>query len=214
MKTAAPEGQEEEADEDQGGAETDPEAERAPVAAEAEPGAEGESHEPVGAEVAEHGRARVAGAAEGAGGDGLDAVEELEGGAGSEKNDGVVDEDGIVGVDAGDVLREDEKDDAHAGHEGGAEENGGVAGVAGAGEVAASDGLADANSGGGGDAEWNHVSERDGIERDLMAGERNGAESRDERGDGGEDADFGGELDAGGQAERDEAADAGKIGRE
>ena len=50
--------------------------------AEAEPCAEGEAHEPVGAEVANHRRAGVAGAAEGAGGDGLDAVEELESGAG------------------------------------------------------------------------------------------------------------------------------------
>ena len=89
--------------------------------AEAKPGAEGEADEPVGAEVADHRRARVAGAAESAGGYGLDAVEELEGGTGGEKDDGGVNEDGIVCVDASNVLREDEKNDAHEGHERGAE---------------------------------------------------------------------------------------------
>ena len=117
--------------------------------AETEPGAEGEAHEPVGAKVADHGRARVAGAAEGSGGDGLNAVEELESGAGSEENDGVVDEDGVVGVDAGDVSGEDEKYDAHDGHEGGTEEDGGVAGELGAGEIATSNRLADTDGGGG-----------------------------------------------------------------
>jgi len=54
------------------------------VAVEAEVDAEGEADEPVSEEVAEHRSASVAGAAEGTGGDGLDAVEELESGA-SEK---------------------------------------------------------------------------------------------------------------------------------
>jgi len=78
------------------------------VLAEAEPGAEGEAHEPVGAEVANHRGAGVASAAEGAGGYGLDTVEELEGGTGGEQDHGIVDEDRIIGVDPGDVLREDE----------------------------------------------------------------------------------------------------------
>ena len=127
-------------------------------------------------------------------------------------DDGVVDEHGIVGVDTGDILREDEKDDAHAGHEGGAEEDGGVAGVARAGEIAASDGLADADGGGGRDAERDHVGERDSVESDLVTGEWNGAEARDERGDGGKDADFGGHLESGREAEGEEAADARGIG--
>src|SRR5258708_31867019 len=105
--------------------------------AEGEPGAEGEAHEPVGAEMADHWRARVARAAESAGGDGLDAVKELESGAGGEKYDGVVNEDGIVGVDAGNVLRKNDEDDAHDGHEGGGEEDGGVACELGTAEVAA-----------------------------------------------------------------------------
>ena len=79
---AAPEKKEEDADENKGKAEADPEAEGAPVTAEAEPGAEGEAHEPVGGEVTEHGSAGVSGAAEGTGGDGLNAVEELKSGPG------------------------------------------------------------------------------------------------------------------------------------
>jgi len=147
------------------------------VLAEAEPRAQGEAHEPVGAEVADHRGAGVARAAESAGGYGLDAVEELEGGAGGQENDGVVDEDGIVGVDAGDVLREDEEDDAHAGHEGGAEENGRVAGKAGAGEITAPDGLTYADGGGGRNAERDHVGEGDGVDGDLVTGERDGTEA-------------------------------------
>ena len=48
-----------------------------------------------------------------------------------------------------------------------------------AGEIAASNGLADANGGSGRDAEGNHVGESDGVERDLVAGERDGAEAGD-----------------------------------
>ena len=60
--------------------------------------------------------------------------------------------------------------------------------------IAAADGLADANGGGGGDAERNHVSESDGVEGDLVAGEGDGAEAADERCDQGEDGDFGGVI--------------------
>jgi len=70
------------------------------VAAEAEPGPERQTHQPVSGEVTEHGRAGVAGAAQGAGGHGLDAVEELKGGAGGKENDGVADDGGVVRVDA------------------------------------------------------------------------------------------------------------------
>ncbi len=211
-EAAAPESEKKDADEDEGGAEADPEAKRTPVEEEAEPTAEGQPDEPVTEEVAEHGGARVSGAPKSAGGDGLQAVEKLEGGSGGEQGNRGMDKNRIVRIDAGDVLGNDEKDDAHARHEGGAEEDGGVAGVARAGEVAASDGLAHANGSGGGDAEGNHVSEGDGVERDLMAGKGNGAEAGDKGGDSGEDADFGSELDGGGKAEINQAAHAGEVG--
>src|SRR5260221_11499759 len=118
--------------------------------AEAEPCAEGETHEPIGAEMADHRRARVAQAAESAGGDGLDAVKELESGASGEKDHGVVDGDGIVGVEGGDVLRDHDEDDAHYGHERGAEGEGGVAGAAGAGGAPRSVDLAKRAGPGGG----------------------------------------------------------------
>jgi len=188
IKTPAPEGEEEDADEDERSAEANPEAERAQMAAEAEPSTEGESHEPIGAEVADHGRAGVASPAEGAGGDGLDAVEELEGSARGEQNDGRANEDGIVGVDARDVLREDEKHNTHAKHKWSAKEDGGVAGIFGAGKIAASDGLPNPHGRGGRDAQRNHVGEGDSVERNLVARERNGPEAWNERSDSGKDA--------------------------
>jgi hypothetical protein len=46
--------------------------------------------------------------------------------------------------------------------------------------AAAADGLADADSRSAGNAERNHVGERDGVERDLVCRERDGTEPRDE----------------------------------
>ena len=77
--------------------------------------------------------------------------------------------------------------------------------------IFATDGLADANGGGGGDAERNHVGEGDSVQRDLVAGERHGTEARDQRGDQCEDAALERELHGGGKAESDETADARKI---
>ena len=68
-----------------------------------------------------------------------------------------------------------------AGHERGAEKDRGAAGVARALRILAADGLADAHRRSGGDAERNHVGERDGVESDLMAGKRNGPEAADQR---------------------------------
>jgi hypothetical protein len=209
---AAPEEQEKNADEDERETETDPEAESAPVAAEAKVGAKRETDQPVGAEVTEHGSARVPGAAKSTSGDGLDAVEELKSSAGSEENDGIADDGGIRSVDAGDIARKDEKSNAHARHEGGAEKNGSVASIARAGGVAASNGLANTNGGSGRNAEGNHIGEGDGVKSDLMGGESDGTESRDERSDESEDADFGGQLKRGRKAKSDEAANTLKVG--
>ena len=161
--------------------------------------------------MAEHGRAGVAGAAERAGGGGLDAVEELEGSAGGEKRDGRVDDRFIGSVDAGDVPREDEEDDAHGGHERSAEDDGGVARVASRDGIAAAECLADTNGGGGRESEGNHVGEGDGVKSDLMTCLGDGAKTRDESGDKTEDGDFGGELERGGKTKSDEFADAGEV---
>jgi len=45
-----------------------------------------------------------------------------------------------------------------------------------------------------------------------VAGERNGAETGNQRGDGGEDGDFGCHLHRGRKTQDDQAADAGEIG--
>jgi len=142
---AAPEGEEKDADQDEGETEADPKAEGSPVPTEAEIRAERETQEPVCGEVAEHGGARVARAAEGACGDGLDAVKELEGGACSEESNGGMDDGFVRGIEASDVTRKDEKDDAHAGHERGTKENRGVASIARSYGIAPAEGLAHAN---------------------------------------------------------------------
>ena len=77
--------------------------------------------------------------------------------------------------------------------------------------IFAADGLADANGGGGRNSQRDHVGERDGVERDLMAGERHGAEARDQGGDHGEDSALERELNGGRIAEGDEAANAREI---
>src|SRR5216683_1117417 len=63
------------ADQNERQAQAGPQAKRAPAPAEAQPGTERKTNNPVRSEVAEHGRARIAGTAEGSRGDGLDAIE-------------------------------------------------------------------------------------------------------------------------------------------
>jgi len=212
VDAAPPEEQEKHADEDQGEAEADPEPEGAPVATEAEPGAERESDEPVGGEVTEHGSARVAGTAKGSGRDGLDAVEQLKGGASGKEHDGGADNGFVGSVDASDVARKDEKHNAHERHKRGAEKDGGVTGVAGVRGRATAESLTNAHGSGGGKAERNHIGEGHSVQGDLVPSLRDGAEASDEGGDQGEDADFGGKLNGGGKAERDELANAREVG--
>ena len=211
MEFAAPEGKEEDTDDDEGDAKADPEAEGAPVAAKAEVDPERETDEPVDNEVAEHGSACVACAAEGAGGCSLNAVEELESGSGIQKRDGSVDDCFVVGIEASDHARKDEKRDGHGEHEECAKGNGGVASAGGGVRILAAEGLSNADSGGGRDAQGNHVGEGDGVERDLMAGLGDGPEACDQGGGKGEDADFGGELTSGGNAECEKMTNAAKV---
>src|SRR5438132_4780656 len=72
-----------------------PQSESAPSAVKTEPGAERKTNDPIRREVAEHGRARIARAAKRAGGDGLEAIEKLEGSAGSEQESRAVN-DGFI----------------------------------------------------------------------------------------------------------------------
>lgn len=181
------------------------------MAAESEPGSEREANDPVGCEVTEHGCAGVAGTAECACGYGLNAIKELEGGTRSEKRGGVANDVHVGGVDASDPLRNGEQDDACEGHKGCADEYGGAARDGGSARILSTEGLANANCGGGSDAERDHVGEGDGIERDLVRGERDGPQASDERRDGGEDSAFERELHRGGNAERDEAANAREV---
>jgi hypothetical protein len=112
--------------------------------------------------VAEHGSASVSGAAECAGGYGLDAIEKLEGGAGGEKPDGAADYGFVWRVQTRDVVRKNQQENAGAGHKGGANDDGGIAGVGCAYGIFTSNGLAYANGSGGGNSQWDHVGERNG----------------------------------------------------
>ena len=61
------------------------------------------------------------------------------------------------------------------------------------------------------DAEWHHISKRDGVQSDLVAGEWNGTKPGDERGDQCKDAAFQCELNRGRQSEGNEAADTREV---
>jgi len=148
VDAAAPEDEKKDADEDEGEAEADPEAQGAPVAAETEIASQRKAKQPVGEEVAEHGSAGVAGTAQATGGNGLEAVEELERRARGKEDNGVADDSFVGGVNAGDVAREYEQGNTHAEHEAGTENNRGIAGKASGGGITTADGLSDANGSG------------------------------------------------------------------
>ena len=142
----------------------------------------------------------------------MDTVEELEGGTGGEESDGAANDGLIVSVEVSDEAREDEEDTAHERHEGGAKKNSDIARIAGGERVATADGLAYANGGGRGNAQRNHIGEGDSVESDLVAGERNGTQPRNERSNESENGDFGGELESRGKTEGNELADTLEIG--
>src|SRR5579883_1326759 len=195
---AAPGEKQDDADQDEGETEAGPNAESAPAAAKTEPGSKRQTNYPITREVAEHRCAGVASSAEGAGGHGLNSIEELKGGARSQQKRRAADDDFIGRVHQRDPARKHQ-------------EHGGVAGFAGGDRFAAADGLAHADGSRGRDAERNHVREGDGVESDLVTGEGDGAEASDESGGERENADFKGDLNGRGQAEEDEAPNADEI---
>src|SRR5229473_8641693 len=72
---ASPGEKQDDADQNERQAQAGPQAKRAPAPVEAQPGTERKTNNPIRGEVTEHGRARIAGTAEGSRGDGLDAIE-------------------------------------------------------------------------------------------------------------------------------------------
>ncbi len=211
MGGVAPDDEENDSDQNQGEAEANPEAERSHVVAEGEPSAKRKADDPVGSEMAEHRRARIARAAKRSGSGRLDSVEKLKRSACGQQNSCRADYNGIRRIDAGDPTGKDKKDDAGEGHEDGAEEDSGVAGGGRATRVFAADGLADANSCGAGDAERNHVSERHGVQSNLVSRKWHGSEARDQRRDEGKDAAFERKLHCGGKAKNEQSLDARKV---
>ncbi len=138
-------------------------------------------------------------------------IQKLKSGPCGEQSAGCANYRGICRVDKRDPLGEDEKADAGEGHECSSEKDGSVAGSRGSACILATDGLADADSGGAGDAEGNHVGECDCVQSDLVRGEGYGAEAGDERSHEGKDAAFRGDLHRGREAENDETLQARKV---
>src|SRR5712691_10251997 len=189
-------------------AETSPESEGTPSPAKAKPGAQRQADDPVGREMTEHGRARIARTTKRSGRNGLNAVKQLKGGARRKEKNGAVNDHIIGRVQARNPSRKEKKQGAGAGHERGAEEDGGAAGVARTFGISAADGLADTHGSGGGEAERYHVGERNGVQSDLVAGKRDGSQAPDERSDQREDANLQRDLHGCGKAQGDEATDA------
>jgi len=153
----------------------------------------------------------VACSAKGAGGGDLETVEELEESGDEEERDGRGNDVCVGREGSGDVVGEEEEYRREGGHAGGAKKDGGPTCGGGFGGGFASDGLADADSCGGGDGEGHHEGEAGAVEGDLVAGEREGAHGADEEGDEGEDGDLDEDLAAGGGSEECEPGEAGAF---
>ena len=118
---AHPDKEQREADEDQGQGKADPQATDTHSKIEAEDVAERQADKPVGQEVANHGRARVAGAAQGPCDHGLDAVEELEDGHDDQQRRSDADHGFVGREDAGNEAWEEKESQTRRPHESRAE---------------------------------------------------------------------------------------------
>jgi len=142
----------------------------------------------------------------------LESVKELKSGASGEQNYSAVD-DGLIGrVSASNPMRNYKKDNAHTGHESSAEEDSGASGVSRAMWIFATYGLANANCGGGGDAQGNHVRKRHGVQCDLVSCQRHGTKASDQSSCECEDAALERKLHGRRKAKCDQTANAAKIG--
>src|SRR5271170_1897320 len=104
-------------DDDEREREADPHAVDAPLEDEAEDQAKRQAENPIADEVGDHGRARLAEAAQGSGADRLDSIEDLEGGGDPEQAGAYRKHARVVGEEFDERLRRDKKDDACEKHE-------------------------------------------------------------------------------------------------
>src|ERR1700723_3557903 len=151
-----PAGTEQERDGDEGEGEADPEAGESPAKFETEQRAERQAEDPVAGKVHEHGEAGFAETAECAGGDALDAIEDLESGNDRENVRAEREDACVGGPDMQNGARKGYEQESHAGHKAGANQDGESSGAAGASGIASSDGVADGDCGGGRNAKRNH----------------------------------------------------------
>ncbi len=97
------------ADQDQRQAQSVPKSHRAPMQNEAKPAAERQTDGPIPDQIPLHGGSGVAGSAQRAGSDSLEAVEELEKGGDLEQHDREGNDARVMGVDPGDGFRKQQE---------------------------------------------------------------------------------------------------------
>src|SRR5689334_7832528 len=180
MYRSSPGEQQNYANQNESKAQPRPNPESAPASTEAEPGAQRQANDPVSREVADHGCAGVPSPSQGPCGDGLNPIKQLKGGAGDQEQGSAANDRFVRRVHKCDPTRKNQKPDACKSHESSAKKDGGVACIPGRGWLSASDGVAHSDRGSGGDSKRDHVGERDGVERDLVARKSNRSQATDE----------------------------------
>src|ERR1017187_3174884 len=207
-----PGGEEEEANQNQGAGQPDPDAGDTPAIGEAEDIGDGQADHPVPGQVGEGWSARVAESTQGAGGDYLESIEDFEEGGDAQEGGTGGNDRGLGGVKAGDPAGHEGKRQTGGAHESGAEQQGSPAGDGDAVRGLPADSVADPDGGGRTDAERDHVGDGDDVDGDAVRGERDLVEAGGHDGDGTEDGAFDENLHGGGESEGEQAADDWEMG--
>src|SRR5215469_3245773 len=184
--------------------ESDPEAIDTPFEDEAEEEAKRKAENPVTDQVRPHGSARFSKAAQCAGRDGLDAVEDLECCGDPEQAGADCEHARICCVERNERARDDEEDDAGKEHEAGSQREGEPPGAAGACRVLGADCVANADGRCGAYSERDHISKAGVVECDSVRCERDGSEEPGGEGSKVPGADFKKDLPGRRSAEPDE----------
>ncbi len=195
--------------EGESGCESGPHAFCAETEVEGEQRAEWERDEPVDEGDEPSGSADVFEAAEGAHGDDLHAVADLENSGDDEEGGGEADDGGIGSETGGENPAGEHEKERGERHEGDRGEEGAGGDVAGAGNFEGTEGVADADGEGGGESERDHEGGGGAVDRDLVGGERDVSEGADEDGSSDECAHFDEHLQAHGNADGEESGEFG-----
>ena len=192
--------------------ESNPESGRAPASAEAEIPARRQAEDPVGDEVADHRRARIAQAAQRARRDRLEAVEQFEHRGQRQQRHRHPDDRRVVREDAADRHRRQQEDNStttalEERTQRSAVQPDSARGL----RIAAADRLSHAHGRGRGQAQRDHVRYADRDDRDLVRRQRNVVEPADERRGGREHSHFNRRLAGRRQTQPQQLADARRV---